>query len=62
MAYGPTRLLLVDYDELLILWDALRDRKLAVDVGDPEWADVVRLQERVGELLSSSLDALVAQQ
>ena len=48
------RLLLVSHDELLILWDALMRHRLALDVGDPEHDDVVRLVERVGELLASS--------
>jgi len=48
------RLLLLAYDELLILWDALMRHRLAIDVGDPEFDDVVLLIERVGDLLADS--------
>ena len=53
------RLLLLSYDELLILWDALIRHQLALDIGDPEHDDIVLLLERVGELLTDSLDKLL---
>jgi hypothetical protein len=48
------RLLLLSHDELLILWDALMRHRLAVDVGDPDFDDIVRMTERVEELLDKA--------
>jgi hypothetical protein len=58
MAYGPVRLLLVDYDELRVLWDALSVRKQLIEFASDEWEQVVAMQERVGELLASSFGML----
>lgn len=48
------RLLLLSLDDLYILWDALKRHRLAIDIGDPEFDDTVRLMDRVGELLADT--------
>lgn len=53
------RLMLLSYDDLLVLWDALYVfRCSSVTPGDPEFEEVVSLQERVGELLASEVDKM----
>lgn len=52
------RLLLLSYDELVILWDALMRHRLAVDIGDPEFSDIVKLVERVDQLLEDARSKL----
>jgi hypothetical protein len=49
------RLLLVSQDNLYILWDALMRHRLMMDIGDPEYDDVVVLLERVGDLLADNI-------
>ena len=65
MIYGPLlidyadkRLLLLTYDELRILWDALWRHRLAIDVGDADHDDMVRTLDRVGALLADTHDRL----
>jgi len=48
-------LLLVSQDELYILWDSLMKHRLTMDIGDPEYDDVIFLLERVGDLLADNI-------
>lgn len=47
-----TRLLLVDLDDLRVLWDAVLRHRLSLDPGDFDLEVAQVLQERLGELLS----------
>lgn len=46
------RLLLVDFDELHVLWDAIVRHRLSLDIGDPDFVTTVALADRIGELMS----------
>lgn len=58
MQVDDATLLLLSYDELGLVWDALMIRYSMLDVGDPEYVDVKRLLERVGDLLAARFRAL----
>lgn len=55
MPFNDQRLLLVSQDELYILWDSLMKHRLTMDIGDPEYDDVIFLLERVGDLLADNI-------
>jgi hypothetical protein len=61
MTEPPPRLLLLSYDELRVLWDALMEHRLRLgaDPGDADLATCQLLNERVGDLLAVEYDRLV---
>ena len=61
MTEPSPRLLLLSYDELRVLWDALLRHRLRLgdDPGDSDFETCLILNERVGDLLAVEYDRLV---
>jgi len=62
MAEPPPRLLLLSYDELRVLWNALLRHRLFLgnDPGDTDLEVAILLNERIGYLLAVEYDRLVS--
>lgn len=52
------RLLLLTYDELRVLWDALATFRRHLDIGDADFDGVRALHDRIGDLMADEFHRL----